>query len=91
MISVEWNGLTPCRLVNGRIGKYRVQYTAESTSNMVEDVDHSEDWTDGGQTSLTGLTPFTTYTIQVAAVNDQGHEGLYSDPVAVETQEDGKK
>ena len=83
VISVEWSGLTPCRLVNGLIVKYTVQYTAGST-RMVEEV--AGDWTGGGETSLTGLTPFTTYSIQVAAVNDQGHVGVYSDPVTVETR-----
>ena len=78
VISVEWNGLTPCRLVNGLIVKYTVQYT-------IEDVAHSEFWTSGGQ-ALTRLTS-TNYSIQVAAVNDQGHVGVYSDPVTVETRE----
>ena len=87
VISVEWNGLTPCRLVNGLIVKYTVQYTAGST-RMVEEV--AGDWTVGGETSLTGLTPLTNYSIQVAAVNNQGHIGVYSDPVTVETRESSK-
>lgn len=57
---------------------------------MVEDVAHSGDWTVGGQTSLTGLTPFTTYSIQVAAVNELGHVGVYSDSVIEGTDEDGE-
>ena len=87
LISVEWNGLTPCRLVNGLIVKYTVQYTAGST-RMVEEV--TGDWTVGGETSLSGLTPFTNYSIQVAAENDQGHVGVYSGPVTVETRESSK-
>ena len=42
------------------------------------------------QTSLTGLTPHTNYSIQVAAVNEQGDVGLYSDPITTQTKEDRK-
>ena len=38
-------------------------------------------WSSGGETDLTGLTPSTKYTIAVAAVNDEGTVGLYSDSV----------
>ena len=31
VISVQWDGLTPCEGVNGIIVKYIVQYTAESS------------------------------------------------------------
>ena len=89
VISVQWDGLTPCRLVNSLIVKYRVQYTAES-SGEVQSTDESGDWDDGGQTSLTGLTPFTTYSIQVAAVNEQDDVGPYSDPMTARTGEDSK-
>ena len=89
VISVQWDGLTPCRLVNSLIVKYRVQYTAES-SGEVQSTDESGDWDDGGQTSLTGLTPFTNYSIQVAAVNEQDDVGPYSDPITVQTEEDSK-
>ena len=89
VISVQWDGFTPCRLANGLIVKYRVQYTAES-SGEVQSTDESGDWDDGGQTSLTGLTPFTTYSIQVAAVNVQNDVGPYSDPITVQTEEDSK-
>ena len=89
VISVQWDGLTPCRLANGLIVKYRVQYTSES-SGEVQSTDESGDWDDGGQTSLTGLTPFTTYSIQVAAVNEQDDVGPYSDPITVQIEEDSK-
>ena len=47
-----------------------------------------------GQTNtqhvLTGLTPFTSYSVQVAAVN-AGGTGPYSDPaLTVETLQDGE-
>ena len=89
VISVQWDGLTPCRLVNGLIVKYRVQYTAEP-SGVVQSTDEYGDWDDGGQTSLTGLTPFTNYSIQVAAVNEQDDVGPYSDPITAQTEKDGK-
>ena len=37
---------------------------------------------------LTGLTPFTNYSVQVAAVNDGG-TGPYSTPLTVKTNKDG--
>ena len=43
-------------------------------------------WSSGGETDLTGLTPSTNYTIAVAAVNEEGTVGLYSDPVTMETE-----
>ena len=42
-------------------------------------------WSSGGETDLTGLTPSTKYSIAVAAVNEEGTVGLYSDPTFVET------
>ena len=43
-------------------------------------------WSSGGETDLTGLTPSTKYSIAVAAVNEGGTVGLYSDPVTMETE-----
>ena len=78
-ISIQWDGLVPCRHVNGLIVLYRVQYT-EVTSGVVQSIDEAGVWnvTDA-EISLTGLTPFTSYSIQVAAVNEEGDVGLYSD------------
>ena len=88
VISVQWDGLTPCSQVNGLIVDYRVQYTAES-SGVVQSIDVTGEWNVmKAQTSLTGLAPYTNYSIQVAAVNEQGDVGLYSDPIITQTQED---
>ena len=38
---------------------------------------------------MTELTPFTTYSLEVAAVNDGG-TGQYSTPLTVETMQDGE-
>ena len=88
VISVQWDGLIPCSQVNGLIVEYRVQYTAESSA-VVQSIDVSGEWNVmRAQTSLTGLTPYTNYSIQVAAVNEQGDVGLRSDPITTQTQED---
>jgi hypothetical protein len=38
---------------------------------------------------ITGLRPYTNYTVQVAAVDDRGQEGPLSQPVSVFTPEAG--
>ena len=87
VISVHWDGLKDCRDVNGHIVKYRVQYTSES-SGVVESKDEAGEWNvTGAETSLTGLTPYTNYTIRVAAVNKKRHVGLYSSPITNQTME----
>ena len=89
VLSVQWDGLTPCRHVNGHIVKYRILYTSESTG-VVQSVDKSGSWDVMSEiVFLSGLTPNTNYTIKVAAVNDKGHVGLYSKPIAKCTTELG--
>ena len=89
-IIVRWNGLTPCMQVNGLIVKYRVECTSES-SGMTQSRLHSGAWNImDAETLLTGLFPFTNYSIQVAAVNEQGDVGLYSDPEREQTKEDSE-
>ena len=86
-IVVQWDGLTPCRHVNGLIVLYRVQYT-EVASGVVQSKDVAGEWNVmNAETSLTGLTPSTSYSIQVAAVNEEGDVGLYSDPLTSQTSE----
>ena len=86
VISVQWDGLKDCRDVNGRIKWYRVQYTLES-SGVAQSKDVLGRWDDKGlETLLTGLTPNTTYTIRVAAVEAvEGYVGLYSSPINIST------
>ena len=87
VVSVQWDGLTPCRQVNGLIVKYRVCYTAE----FVEFIDLAGEWNlMRAHILLTGLSPHIKYSIKVAAVNDQGDVGLYSDPITIQTREDSK-
>ena len=85
VISVQWDGLDPCRHVNGLIVLYRVQYT-EVASGVVQSKDVAGEWNVmNAETSLTGLTPSTSYSIQVAAVNEEDDVGLYSDPITRQT------
>ena len=85
VISVQWDGLNPCRHVNGLIVLYRVQYT-EVASGVVQSKDVAGEWNVmNAETSLTGLTPSTSYSIQVAAVNVEGGVGLYSEPLTRQT------
>ena len=86
VILVEWEGLTQCRLVNGHIVGYRVQYVVQQSGGLVLTKEVTGNWSSGGETDLTGLTPSTKYTIAVAAVNEEGTVGLYSDPVTMETE-----
>ena len=85
VISVQWDGIKDCRDVNGRIKWYRVQYTSESSGVMNKIKLGS--WNDKGlETLLTGLTPNTTYTIRVAAVEAvEGYVGQYSSPINIST------
>ena len=81
VITVQWDGLRPCRHANGLIVLYRVQYT-EVASAVVQSNDVAGGWNVmNAETSLTGLTPFTSYSIQVAAVNEEGDVGHYSEPL----------
>ena len=87
-LEVRWDGLTPCSHVNGHIIKYRVQYTSES-SGVLQSEDVNGAWDVGARSFLSGLTPNTNYTIRVAAVNAEGHVGLYSSPIVKLTAELG--
>ena len=85
VIAVQWDGLDPCRHVNGLIVLYRVQYT-EVASGVVQSKNDAGEWNVmNAETSLTGLTPSTSYSIKVAAVNKEGDVGLYSHPLTRQT------
>ena len=60
--------------------RYGVQGSAEGDRTVVMASGDSS----GGMDMITGLTPSTTYTIEVAAVNSAG-TGVYSDPLTVLT------
>ena len=69
-----------------------MQYRA-LPSGPVLTLSHSvqpEMWNMPAEVSLTGLTPFTDYSIQAAPVNNQSQVGSYSGPVVTQTQEDSE-
>ena len=81
-LSVVW-GTVPCPHQRGPITGYRLRYS-NGTSIVNTTGEGSR------QHVLTGLTPFTSYSVQVAAVNDGG-TGPYSDSaLTVETLQDGE-
>ena len=60
-------------------------------SGVVQSKDEPGEWNVmNAETSLTGLTPSTSYSIQVAAINEEGNVGLYSDPLTRQTQPESK-
>ena len=81
-LSVEW-GTVPCPHQGGPITGYTLRYS-NGTSIVNTTGEGSR------QHELTGLTPFTNYSVQVAAMNDGG-TGPYSDtPLTMETLQDGE-
>ena len=66
-----------------------MQYRA-LPSGPVQSVTESDMWNMPVEVSLTGLTPFTNYSIQAAPVNILNQVGSYSGPVVTQTEEDGK-
>ena len=80
VISVKWDFLRACNQSSDQV-TYRVRYTAESSGE--------EELSATRVASLTGLTPFTNYSIQIATVNEHEGVGLYSSPIKIQTPEDG--
>ena len=80
-LTLVW-GTVPCPHQGGPITGYRLRYT-NGTSIVNTTGEGSR------QHVLTGLTPFTNYSVRVAAVNDGG-TGPYSTLLTVETLQDGE-
>ena len=74
----------PCPYQGGPITGYIVNYSNGSESYTMNIIGEKN-----RQFTLTGLTPFTNYSVQVAAVNDGG-TGPYSALLTVETLYDGR-
>ena len=79
-ITVQW-GAVDCIHRNGDITGYSVRYGVQG-SGSTQTVSVSG----GGATitTISGLTPSTTYSIEVAAVNNAG-TGVYSVPYIIRT------
>ena len=82
-ITVQW-GAVNCADRNGDITGYSVQYTGGgSTQTMSVSGDSS-----GGMVTISGLSPATMYTVEVAAETSAG-PGVYSSPVPTLTSGNG--
>ena len=79
-ITVQW-GSVPCRHQNGQITGYSVQYEAVGSSETGSEMVSGD--SSGGTATISGLTRWTMYTVQVAAVNSAG-TGVYSTPLPFE-------
>ena len=80
-LTVQW-GTVPCPNQRGPITGYRLRYSNGTSIVNTTDLTHM----------LTGLTPFTSYSVQVAAVN-AGGTGPYSTAstaLTVETLQDSE-
>ena len=70
---------------------YRVQYSTKP-NGTVQTQNTSIQRTDPAlKITVTGLTPYTTYSIQVAEINMQGDVGPYSDIILAQTAEASKR
>ena len=78
-LTVQW-GTVPCPDQRGPITGYRLRYGTSIVDTTGEG---------SRQHVLTGLTPFTSYSVQVAAVN-AGGTGPYSTALTVETLQDSE-
>ena len=77
-VTVQWE-MVPCIHRNGEITGYSVRYSGDGSTDT--------SFVSGGgtrQTTISGLTPSTDYTIQVAAINDAG-TGPYSNGMVQRT------
>ena len=88
-ILVKWSIVRACSEGDGMVVKYRVHFTAES-SGEVQHIDRTEELNVTKlEASLTGLSPYTNYSIQIATMNEHGVVGRYSYPITIQTPEDG--
>ncbi|CAI8054367.1 Protein sidekick-2 [Geodia barretti] len=85
VISVQWDHLRPCGPVSHLSVKFSVKYTAVPSEviNQTEELIVTST-----EAMLTGLTPYTNYSITVAVVNEMGNVGPYSYPTTNQTLED---
>ena len=77
-LNVQWETV-PCIEQNGDITGYTVRVLVSGEMERVEDVGD-----DVNEVTISELTPSTTYSIQVAAVNSVG-TGPYSDLITIDT------
>ena len=83
-ITVQW-GPVDCIDRNGDITGYTVRVRASGEAERTVSVDESVN-----ETTVTGLTPFTEYTVSVAAENNVDI-GVYSNMITIRTQGNEQK
>ena len=87
-ITIAWDAVS-CIERNSMITGYVVYYTQTSTSGN-DSVMVAGTGDTGGRVTINGLTPSTLYSIQVAAVNNNGNVGELSTTLIVYTSSEGK-
>ena len=88
VISVQWDILWSCSSTNNDEDiKFRVKYTSGSELKSLDQ--NAELHVTRIKVFLTGLTPYTNYSIQIAVVDEQGVVETNTDPIAIMTLEDG--
>ena len=90
VISVQWDHLRACGPVSHLSVKFSVKYTAVFSAASEVINQPGELIVSSTKAMLTGLTPFTNYSIIVAIVNEMGNVGPFSYPITYQTLEDGK-
>ena len=78
-ITVQW-GAVNCIDRNGNITGYSVRYGVNGTAEGDRTVKNSTGDSNGGMYTISGLSPATVYTVEVAAVNSVDI-GVYSSPI----------
>ena len=82
-----WWGNISCTELNSDLLGYTIRYNSDGEGDDWNTIDVA------GSTNtynITGLTPYTNYSIQVAAMNMLGDLGPYSETIIVQTLEDSK-
>jgi len=82
-ITIAWDAAN-CIERNSNITGYVVWFTPPSTSGN-DSVMVAGTGDAGGMVTIDGLTPSTQYSIQVAAVNNDGNIGVLSSALSVQT------
>ncbi|CAI8034277.1 Receptor-type tyrosine-protein phosphatase F [Geodia barretti] len=84
-MTVIWDYAKRLWLICGVVEGFRVEWTAVSGGEVHYQVQTG----DLSEAQLTGLTPFASYSISIAAVNKEGQVvGTYSQPLTIKTNED---
>ena len=85
-----------CRDANGLITMYKIQFQGQPSGTLCRNIDANVNIEVPGQYDMSGqttvtVTPFTDYSIQVAAVNEEGDVGMYSEPPVTRTTPEGSE